>query len=119
MDSVYESKGEIVEIPEVLQKIKTQHWKNKIDEIRFHMNNGDSEQAGDIKRGLPVFTVSATFKGGRTKKHFDSYTLHLNHILKQAQKINPIYFFCYKCFFFDYSSWENYTYQQLVYISFY
>ena len=81
MDSVYESKGEIVEIQEVLQKIKTQHWKNKIDEIRFHMNNGDSEQAGDIKRGLPVFTVSATFKGGRTKKHFDSYTnlLHLDY----------------------------------------
>ena len=33
MDSVYESKREIVEIQEVLQKIKTQHWKNKIDEI--------------------------------------------------------------------------------------
>ena len=81
MDSVYESKGEIEDIQEVLQKIKTQHWKNKIDEIRFHLNNGDSEQAGDIKRGLPVFTVSATFKGGRTKKHFDSYTnlLHLDY----------------------------------------
>ena len=81
MDSVYESKGEIEDIQEVLRKIKTQHWKNKIDEIRFHMNNGDSEQAGDIKRGLPVFTVSATFKGGRTKKHFDSYTnlLHLDY----------------------------------------
>ena len=39
MDSVYESKGEIEDIQEVLQKIKTQHWKNKIDEIRFHLNN--------------------------------------------------------------------------------
>ena len=46
MDSVYESKKRIVEIQKVLKEIKTERWKKQIDEIRYHINNGDADQAG-------------------------------------------------------------------------
>ena len=81
MDSVYGSNMRIVEIQKVLEQIKTERWKNKIDEIRYHINNGNKSKAGGIKKGLPAFTISATFKDGRTQKHFDTYTnlLHLDY----------------------------------------
>ena len=82
MDSVYGSKKRIVEIQKVLKEIKTERWKKQIDEIRYHINNGDTKQAGNIKRNLPAITISATFKeGGRTKVDVDTYTnlLHLDY----------------------------------------
>ena len=82
MDSVYESKKRIVEIQKVLKEIKTERWKKQIDEIRYHINNGDADQAGYIKQNLPAITISATFKeGGRSKEYFDTYTnlLHLDY----------------------------------------
>tara|TARA_B110000046_G_scaffold1749_1_gene1906 strand:+ start:865 stop:1239 length:375 start_codon:yes stop_codon:yes gene_type:complete len=82
MDSVYESNRSIVDIQKVLEQIKTGRWKKQIDEIRYHINNGDTEQAGNIKRNLPAITISATFKeGGRTKLDVDTYTnlLHLDY----------------------------------------
>ena len=82
MDSVYESKKRIVEIQKVLKEIKTERWKKQIDEIRYHINNGDTKQADNIKRNLPAITISATFKeGGRTKVDVDTYTnlLHLDY----------------------------------------
>ena len=82
MDSVYESNRSIVDIQKVLEQIKTGRWKKQIDEIRYHINNGDTDQAGCIKRNLPAITISATFKeGGRSKEYFDTYTnlLHLDY----------------------------------------
>ena len=80
MDSIYES-TRIVEIQKVLQEIKTERWKTKIEEVRYHISNGDKNKAKYIKNGLPAFTISATFKGGRKKEHFDTYTnlLHLDY----------------------------------------
>ena len=71
----------IVEIQKVLEQIKTERWKNKIEEVRYHISNGDKNKAKYIKNGLPAFTISATFKGGRKKEHFDTYTnlLHLDY----------------------------------------
>lgn len=81
MDSVYESNRSIVDIQKVLEQIKTGLWKNKIDEIQYHIKNGNKSKAGYIKNGLPAFTISATFKGGRKKENFDTYTnlLHLDY----------------------------------------
>ena len=81
MDSFNGSNMRIVEIQKVLHEIKTERWKTKIEEIRYHINNGDKNKAGYIKNGLHAFTISATFKGGRTKKHFEAYTnlLHLDY----------------------------------------
>ena len=62
MDSVYESNRSIVDIQKVLEQIKTGHWKKQIDEIRYHINNGDTEQVNALKKRLPPFTISATFK---------------------------------------------------------
>jgi len=82
MDSVYESNRSIVDIQKVLEQIKTGRWKKQIDEIRYHINNGDTEQVNALKKRLPAFTISATFKQrGRTKVDVDTYTnlLHLDY----------------------------------------
>ena len=82
MDSVFGSKKRIVEIQKVLEAIKTEYWKKEIDEIRYHINNGDTEQAKSIKQNLPAITISATFKeGGRSKEYIETYTnlLHLDY----------------------------------------
>ena len=69
MDSVYESNRSIVDIQKVLAQIKKGSWKKQIEEIQHHIKNGNKSKAGYKKNGLPAFTISATFKGGRTKKH--------------------------------------------------
>ena len=81
MDSVYGSNMRTVEIQKVLEQIKTERWKTKIEEVRYHISNGDKNKAKYIKNGLPAFTISATFKDGRTKKYFEAYTnlLHLDY----------------------------------------
>ena len=82
MDSVYESNRSIVDIQKVLEQIKTGRWKKQINEIRYHINNGDTEQVNALKKRLPAFTISATFKQrGRTKVDVDTYTnlLHLDY----------------------------------------
>ena len=81
MDSVYGSKKRIVEIQKVLEANQNRIWKKEIDEIRYHINNGDTEQAKSIKQNLPAFTISATFKEGRKKENIESYTdlLHLDY----------------------------------------
>ena len=69
MDSVYESKKRIVEIQKVLKEIKTERWKKQIDEIRYHNSNGDIEIAKALKKKLPTFTISATYKGKRGEEN--------------------------------------------------
>ena len=80
-DSFYESNMRIVEVQKVLEDIKKGYWKKQIDEIRYHISNGDTKEASSIKQKLPVITISATFKGGRKKGDVDSYTglLHLDY----------------------------------------
>ena len=80
-DSIYGSNNRNVEIQKVLKEIKTGFWKNQIDEIRYHNSNGDIEKADYIKKTLPAFTVSATYKENRKKKNIESYTnlLHLDY----------------------------------------
>ena len=81
MDSFNGSNNRIVEIQKVLEQIKTKRWLKQIAEIRNHISNGYSSKADYIKKGLPVFTISANFKGGRRKEHFNAYTnlLHLDY----------------------------------------
>ena len=42
----------IVEIQKVLEQIKTERWKNKIEEVRYHISNGDKNKAKYIKLSL-------------------------------------------------------------------
>ena len=81
MDSFSGLNNRKVEILKVLNEIKTERWKKEITEIRNHINNGDSKKADYIKKTLPAFTVSATFKENRKKKNIESYSnlLHLDY----------------------------------------
>jgi hypothetical protein len=81
MDSFNGSNSRIVEIQKVLKEIKKESWKKQITEIRNHIYNGDSKKADYIKKTLPAFTVSATYKENRKKENIESYTnlLHLDY----------------------------------------
>ena len=96
-DSIYGLNNRNVEIQKVLKEIKTERWKNQIDEIRYHNSNGDIEKADYIKKTLPAFTVSATYKENRKKKNIESYTnlLHLDYdyvdnVQELKAKVNDI-----------------------------
>ena len=80
-DSVYGSNNRNVEILKVLKEIKTERWKKQIDEIRYHNSNGDIEKGNALKKKLPTFTISATYKGKREEENIESYSglLHLDY----------------------------------------
>ena len=81
-DSISGSNSKSIEVQKVLQQIKKGSWKDQISKIQSHISNGNNSKANDIKRGLPAFTISATFKQrGRTKVDVDTYTnlLHLDY----------------------------------------
>ena len=74
----------------VLQQIQKGHWKKKINDIRYHLKNGNENEAAKIKSNLPCMTISATFKERRKKDYIDSYTglLHLDYDkLENAEEV--------------------------------
>ena len=81
MDSYNGSNMRIVEVQKVLEKIKKGYWKKQIDEIRYHISNGDTKEADVLKKRLPAFTISATYKGKREKGNIELYSglLHLDY----------------------------------------
>jgi hypothetical protein len=80
-DSVKGSQFKKVEVQEVLQKIENGHWKDQINDIRYHVKNGRSIEASQIKGNLPAVTISATFKERRKIGFVDKYSglLHLDY----------------------------------------
>ena len=78
------------EVQKVLQQIQKGHWKKKINDIRYHLKNGNENEAAKIKSNLPCMTISATFKERRKKDYIDSYTglLHLDYDkLENAEEV--------------------------------
>jgi hypothetical protein len=75
--------GEIktVTAQQVLEHIKKGTWEKKIVLIRQAIDEGDQVKADELKRNLPAFTVSATFKERRKKENIDNYSglLHLDY----------------------------------------
>jgi hypothetical protein len=80
-DSVKGSQFKKVEVQEVLQQIENGHWKDQINDIRYHVKNGRSIEASQIKGNLPAVTISATFKERRKIGFVDKYSglLHLDY----------------------------------------
>jgi hypothetical protein len=80
-DSLNGSNNRIVEVQKVLEQIKKGFWKKQIEDIQYHINNGDTKQAGELKLKLPAFTISATYKDKRKKENVESYSglLHLDY----------------------------------------
>ena len=79
-----------VEVQKVLQQIQKGHWEKKINDIRYHLKNGNENEAAKIKSNLPCITISATFKERRKKDYIDSYTglLHLDYDkLENAEEV--------------------------------
>jgi hypothetical protein len=81
MDSLNGSNNRIVEVQKVLEQIKIGFWKEQIEDIQYHINNGDIKQANGLKSKLPAFTISATYTGKRKKENVKSYSglLHLDY----------------------------------------
>ena len=81
MDSLNGSNNRIVEVQKVLEQIKIGFWKKQIEDIQYHINNGDTKQANGLKSKLPAFTISATYKDKRKKENVESYSglLHLDY----------------------------------------
>lgn len=81
MDSLDGSNNREVEIQKVLEQIKKGFWKKEIKNIQYHINNGCTKQADDLKSKLPAFTISATFSGKRKKENAVTYSglLHLDY----------------------------------------
>ena len=83
-DSVRKSHNlKTVEVQDVLKQIQKGYWKDQINDIRYHMKNGNSKKASEIKSNLPCYNdISATFKERRKKEYcVDQYTglLHLDY----------------------------------------
>ena len=79
-----------VEVQKVLQQIQKGHWKKQINDMRYHLKNGNENEAVKIKSNLPCMTISATFKERRKKDYVDSYTglLHLDYDkLENAEEV--------------------------------
>ena len=78
------------EVQKVLQQIQKGHWKKQINDIRYHVKNGNKNEAVKIKSNLPCMTISATFKERRKKDYLESYTglLHLDYDkLENAEEV--------------------------------
>ena len=78
------------EVQKVLQQIQKGHWKKQINDMRYHLKNGNKNEAEEIKSNLPCMTISATFKERRKKDYLESYTglLHLDYDkLENAEEV--------------------------------
>ena len=80
-NSITSFKPDTDSIHNILQKIKNGEWETQVTNIRKYISEGDDNKASDVKKSLPAFTVSATFKDKRRKDCIDTYTglLHLDY----------------------------------------
>ena len=80
-DSISGSNSKSIEVQKVLQQIKNGSWKDKISKIQYYISKGNKSEANDLKRGLPAFTISATYKNKRKIENIESYSglLHLDY----------------------------------------
>lgn len=55
--------GEIIQIADIMETQRTDHWRPKIDHLRVRVQEGASkEEIEKLKSKLPYFTASGTFK---------------------------------------------------------
>lgn len=60
-------------ISDALLKIKNGFYKNKVNELRSILYQGNPKQYSERKKELPAFTVQATFRDKRDAEHVDQY----------------------------------------------
>ena len=62
------------EFDTIISKIKEGRWREKVEEIRLHLKNGENTKAIEKKNNLPAFTFSATFQNKRTEDNIKRYS---------------------------------------------
>jgi len=57
----------------ILNDIKNGAYKTQVDAIQKMLNQGNNDEASNLKKQLPAFTVSGTFQGGRSVDKIEEY----------------------------------------------
>ncbi len=78
---IEETGNTVVDLNIILKYIKNGRWEQQINEIRELIKNNKNEKASVLKKDLPAFTPSGTFKERRRKDNIDQYSglLHLDY----------------------------------------
>lgn len=78
---IEQTENTVVDLNIILKHIKNGRWEKQIGEIRGFIKNNKNEKASILKKNLPAFTPSGTFKERRKKESIDSYSrlLHLDY----------------------------------------
>jgi hypothetical protein len=58
----------------LLERIKSNEFEERVKAIRYAYHQGKHSLGDKLKKELPAFTPSATFKGGRTLEHLTAYS---------------------------------------------
>ncbi len=61
-------------LEQLIQAIQGNHFKDQVARIRHLAAKGKGQQASNLKKQLPAFTVSGHFSDGRTLEHLVEYT---------------------------------------------
>ncbi|MCB0535960.1 MAG: DUF3987 domain-containing protein [Saprospiraceae bacterium] len=73
-------------LEQLIQAIQGNHFKDQVARIRHLAAKGKSQQASNLKKQLPAFTVSGHFNRGRTLEHLVEYT---HFIVLDFDKLEP------------------------------
>ncbi|MCB0517815.1 MAG: DUF3987 domain-containing protein [Lewinellaceae bacterium] len=73
-------------LEQLIQAIQGNHFKDQVARIRHLAAKGKGQQASNLKKQLPAFTVSGHFDGGRTLEHLVEYT---HFIVLDFDKLEP------------------------------
>lgn len=73
-------------LEQLIQAIQGNHFKDQVARIRHLAAKGKGQQASNLKKQLPGFTVSGHFDGGRTLEHLVEYT---HFIVLDFDKLEP------------------------------
>ncbi|MDX9928404.1 MAG: DUF3987 domain-containing protein [Bacteroidales bacterium] len=77
----------------IIKDIKEGKYRADIEPIRSLIASGDTEKADQLKRQLPAFTPSATFKGGRKADLLNQYSgyVHLDFDKLTSDQLNTAF----------------------------
>lgn len=73
-------------LEQLIQAIQGNHFKDQVARIRLMAAKDKGQQASNLKKQLPGFTVSGHFDGGRTLEHLVEYT---HFIVLDFDKLEP------------------------------
>jgi hypothetical protein len=70
----------------MIKYIREGKYKEEVEKIRHLINNGDFDQADQLKKQLPAFTPSGTYEGGRKAELLKMYS---GYVHLDFDKLNP------------------------------